>query len=289
MHNGAVHRPALRASTVGADDGIAGRSDRRVRASTAGASITGRVGAGHAVGHRLPDLRMPFRDAPAAAPRHGGSFPYPTTMRDFLAGIGTLLTTAGLRLLRRQHGSEAVAGGAGQAARRAACRCRGGAIARLRDQDRGQLDHSVSIDAMFVTAYREFYCRQNVLAAAIRRTFASPAGSTAAAADRCRNADRNRFLPLLAATAESLSPPDGRARRTQGSQVTVLSFARSRDKGAFWEDDNEMLFRLLPHLRQGLRAGRHCPAGSGRRAHPARRASTSCRSASPCSAAPAWC
>ena len=41
----------------------------------------------------------------------------------------------------------------------------------------------------------------------------------------------------------------------RGPQVTVLTFARSREKGAFWEDDNEMLYRLLPHLRQGLRAG----------------------------------
>lgn len=42
---------------------------------------------------------------------------------------------------------------------------------------------------------------------------------------------------------------------TEGSVVSVLLMARSRDKGAFWEDDVTLIGRLLPHLRQGLRAG----------------------------------
>lgn len=40
-----------------------------------------------------------------------------------------------------------------------------------------------------------------------------------------------------------------------GNVVTVLMMARSKDKGAFWDDDAVLMGRLLPHLRQGLRAG----------------------------------
>jgi DNA-binding CsgD family transcriptional regulator len=41
---------------------------------------------------------------------------------------------------------------------------------------------------------------------------------------------------------------------TDGGVVDFLMFARSREKGAFWEDDLALLSRLLPNLRQGLRA-----------------------------------
>lgn len=40
-----------------------------------------------------------------------------------------------------------------------------------------------------------------------------------------------------------------------GNVVTLLMMARSKDKGAFWDDDAVLMGRLLPHLRQGLRAG----------------------------------
>lgn len=40
-----------------------------------------------------------------------------------------------------------------------------------------------------------------------------------------------------------------------GNVVNLLMMARSKEKGAFWEDDVTLMARLLPHLRQGLRAG----------------------------------
>ena len=107
---------------------------------------------------------------------------------------------------------------------------------------------------MFVTAYREFYCRQNVL-------LADPANFTQPGrihalhqlTDAATLTETDFYRYWL--RPQNLYHHLVGVLDVRGPQVTVLTFARSREKGAFWEDDNEMLYRLLPHLRQGLRAG----------------------------------
>ena len=116
----------------------------------------------------------------------------------------------------------------------------------------GQLEHSVSIDPMFVAAYREFYSRQNVWLhnqdrfTQIGKVFTSQQLVDPAAVHtdfyRYWLRPQNVFHHLIGVV------------EFQGSQTTLLSFARARD-GAFWEDDVDLLCRLLPHFRQGLRAG----------------------------------
>lgn len=202
--------------------------------------------------HRV-DMRAPLRDGHSRPADIGGAVGYPASINDFLAGIGTVLTTvvAGFyeasidpKLWPEVLGKLRDALHADTAA----------VITHDFDQGRGQLDHSVNIDAMFVTAYREFYGRQNVWLQSPEH-FRQPGtvltsrqlidAATLMETDFYRYwlRPQNLFHHLLGVLD------------TQGSQVTLLSFARARDKGAFWSDHSEFLFRLLPYLRQGLRAG----------------------------------
>lgn len=179
--------------------------------------------------------------------------PFPVSNRDFLAGLGSLLTelVSGFydasmdpKLWPELLGKMRDAVHADAAA----------VMSHDFEHGRGQLDHTVSIDAMFVTAYRDFYSRQNVYLQDAEN-FSQPGvvftNTQLAEASKVIDTDFYRYW----LRPQNLFHHLIGILDAQGPQVTLLTFARAREKGAFWEDDIELLFRLLPHLRQGLRAG----------------------------------
>ena len=183
----------------------------------------------------------------------GGTLPYPATTRDFLAGVGTAVTQVVAGFYDASMDPKLWPEVLGKM-RDAVHADAGAVVSHDFEAGRGQLDHSVSMDTMFVTAYREFYSRQNVLLQR-QENFAPPGavvtGQQLIDANKLMDSDffrywlrpQNLFHHLIGVL------------EVQGSQVTLLSFARARDKGAFWDDDRELMFRLLPQLRQGMRAG----------------------------------
>jgi DNA-binding CsgD family transcriptional regulator/PAS domain-containing protein len=222
-------------------------SDRRNTAFVESRSISLRSGG---------DLRLEHHPASGdigGRPNAAASTPYPASTRDFLAGIGSVLTqlVSGFydasmdpKLWPEVLGKMRDAVHADAAA----------VVCHDFEAGRGQLEHSVSIDAMFVTPYRDFYSRQNVL---LQRadSFNSPGlvltSQQLTEVNKLIDSDFYRYW----LRPQNLFHHLIGVLDVQGSQVTMLTFARSRDKGAFWEDDVELLFRLLPQLRQGMRAG----------------------------------
>ncbi|MBK8174065.1 MAG: hypothetical protein IPK66_01795 [Rhodospirillales bacterium] len=202
------------------------------------------------------DLRL---DAPFA--RDGRSWvlsdqdplPFPATMRDFLAGVGTVLTKLVSGFYDACMDPKLWPGVLG-AMRDALHADAAAVVSHDFEQGRGQLDHSVSIDAMFVTAYREFYSRQNIWFQN-RETFAQAdmvlASQQLAESIKLVETDFYRYWLRPQNFYHNLVG----ILDIQGSQVTLLMFLRAREKGAFWDDDRDILLRLLPNLRQGLRAG----------------------------------
>ncbi|MFO1129443.1 MAG: helix-turn-helix transcriptional regulator [Rhodospirillales bacterium] len=119
----------------------------------------------------------------------------------------------------------------------------------------GRLDQAVNIDPGFIAAYGEGLARHNPWLHQQDRL--PPPGSV-------------RSGQMLAEDTELLDGPFYREwlepqnlfhhifgiLDSSGSAVDYLFFARSREKGAFWDDDLALLSRLLPNLRYGLQAGR---------------------------------
>lgn len=220
--------------------------DRRRTSSGEGLSTAGRVGG------EQRDRESLTRDA-AAAVGTAGTSPYPATTRDFLAGVGTVVTQLVAGFYDASMDPKLWPEVLGKL-RDAIHADAGAVVSHDFDAGRGQLEHSVSIDAMFVTAYREFYSRQNVL---LQRPecFAQPGvvvtGQQLIEANKLMDTDFYRYW----LRPQNLFHHLIGVLEVQGSQVTLLSYARARDKGAFWDDDKELMFRLLPQLRQGMRAG----------------------------------
>lgn len=179
--------------------------------------------------------------------------PYPPSIRDFLGSVGTVLTqlVSGFydasmdpKLWPEVLGKLRDAVHADNAA----------VVSHDFEAGRGQVDHSVGIDAMFVTAYREFYSRQNVwLQQPEKFTQHGQVFTSQQLADAPAVVDTDFYRYWL--RPQNLLHSLIGILDVQGSQVTLVSFARARDKGAFWDDDAEFLLRILPYLRQGLRAG----------------------------------
>lgn len=119
----------------------------------------------------------------------------------------------------------------------------------------GRLEQAVNIDAVYLTAYSEGLGRHNPW---LQQQDRLPAPGSV------------RTGQMLAEDADVIDGPFYREwlepqnlfhhifgiLDSNGSNVDYLLFARSREKGAFWEDDLALLSRLLPNLRQGLHAGR---------------------------------
>jgi DNA-binding CsgD family transcriptional regulator len=188
-----------------------------------------------------------------AARAAGSATPHPQSVRDFLAGVGTVVTqlVAGFydasmdpKLWPEVLGKIRDAVHADNAA----------VVSHDFETGRGQLDHSVGIDAMFVTAYREFYSSQNIwLQQREKFTEHGQVLTSQQLADASVVVDTDFYRYWL--RPQNLLHQLIGILDVQGSRVTLVSFARARDKGAFWDDDVDFLFRLLPYLRQGLRAG----------------------------------
>jgi DNA-binding CsgD family transcriptional regulator len=200
-----------------------------------------------------PDGQVAGREKAGWPTTRATLVPYPPSIRDFLAGVGTVLTqlVSGFydasmdpKLWPEVLGNLRDAVHADNAA----------VVSHDFEAGRGQLDHSVGIDAMFVTAYREFYSRQNVwLQQPEKFTQHGQVLTSQQLADAAAVVDTDFYRYWL--RPQNLLHQLIGILDVQGSQVTLVSFARARDKGAFWDDDTEFLFRLLPYLRQGLRAG----------------------------------
>lgn len=104
---------------------------------------------------------MPLRDGNGRPNQVGGGPAYPASINDFLAGIGTVLTTVVSGFYEASMDPKLWPEVLGKL-RDALHADTAAVISHDFEHGRGQLEHSVSIDAMFVTAYREFYGRQNV-------------------------------------------------------------------------------------------------------------------------------
>ena len=99
------------------------------------------------------EMRVPFRDGSVRSPIVGGGPGYPASIHDFLAGIGTVLTTVVSGFYEASMDPKLWPEVLGKL-RDALHADAAAVVSHDFEQGRGQLDHSVSIDAMFVTAYR---------------------------------------------------------------------------------------------------------------------------------------
>ena len=143
---------------------------------------------------RATDLRQEVGTWPS--PRGGTGAPFHSAPETSLAGVGTVLTqlVSGfydasmdpklwpevLGKMRIVHADNA------------------SVISHNFETGQGQLEHSVSIDPMFVAAYREFYSRQNVWLHNQDEIHADRQGVHWSAASRPGGCPRHRFLSLLA-------------------------------------------------------------------------------------------
>jgi DNA-binding HTH domain-containing proteins len=119
---------------------------------------------------------------------------------------------------------------------------------------RGRIEEATGIDPAFIESYAENYARFN---------------PWLASADHLPGPGGVRTGQMLVDDADFVSGPFYSEWAEpqnlfhhlfgvvdiDGSVVNVLMMARAKEKGAFWEDDVALMGRLLPHLRQGLRAG----------------------------------
>lgn len=118
----------------------------------------------------------------------------------------------------------------------------------------GRIEEATGIDPAFIQSYAESFAQFN---------------PWLAAADRLPGPGGVRTGQMLADDADVIASPFYTEWAQpqnlfhhlfgvvdiDGSIVNLLMMARSQEKGAFWEDDVTLMGRLLPHLRQGLRAG----------------------------------
>ena len=197
------------------------------------------------------DFRQDRGAWPAARP--GTNASNPPSIRDFIAGVGTVLTqlVSGFydasmdpKLWPEVLGKMRDALHADNAA----------VVSHNFETGRGQIEHSVSIDTMFITAYREFYSGQNIwLRNPEKFTQTGKVLASQNLLDPASVLDTDFYRYWL--RPQNLLHHLIGVLDVRGPQVTLLSFGRTRDRGAFWEDDADFLSRLLPHFRQGLRAG----------------------------------
>ena len=122
------------------------------------------------------------------------------------------------------------------------------------DSGRGRLEHSVGIDALYVTAYADFYARDNVWLRDQER-FATP-DSVWFSQDLLADTRlvETEFYKFWLRPQELFHHLFG-VISVEGDRVLFLMLGRSRAKGAFWQDDADLIHRLLPSLRRGLSAG----------------------------------
>jgi DNA-binding CsgD family transcriptional regulator len=119
---------------------------------------------------------------------------------------------------------------------------------------RGRIEHSVGIDALHVTAYADFYAKDNIWLRD-RDKFAQ-IDAVWTSQDLISNSRlvETEFYKYWLRPQDLFHHVFG-IIQTSDEHVLYVMFARSLTKGAFWQDDVELLRRLLPTLRRGLQAG----------------------------------
>ncbi len=122
------------------------------------------------------------------------------------------------------------------------------------DAGRGRLEHSVGIDALYVTAYADFYARDNVWLRDQEKF--TTADTVWASQDLLPDARlvETEFYKFWLRPQELFHHLFG-VINVEGDRVLFLMLGRARAKGAFWQDDADLIRRLLPALRRGLSAG----------------------------------
>ncbi|NJO56462.1 MAG: helix-turn-helix transcriptional regulator [Rhodospirillales bacterium] len=117
-----------------------------------------------------------------------------------------------------------------------------------------RLDRSIGIDERFAASYSEQFGKLNPWLQAPEQL--PPPGVVTTGQALCDDSDvlASRYYSEWARPQDLFHHLFG-ILDTEGSVVSALMIARSQEKGAFWDDDIALINRLLPHLRQGLRAG----------------------------------
>ncbi len=129
------------------------------------------------------------------------------------------------------------------------------AIVRHEHQSgQGRIEHSIGIDALHVTAYADFYAKDNVWLRD-REKFAQ-ADSVWLSQDLISNSRlvETDFYKYWLRPQDFFHHLFGVITSNEDHLLYVM-FSRSLSKGAFWQDDVDLMRRLLPTLRRGLQAG----------------------------------
>lgn len=232
-------------------------ADRRVRQERFQGpdrrSGTERRGPGYVNGHgvRRPDGHVATRSlTPPVALDH----PFPPTLHEMLDRIGDVLTD----LVARFYESSMDA------------RLWPETLAKLRDvlhadtcaivshdfgTGHGRLEHSVGVDAMYVSAYTDYYAVHNPWLQK-RGALGSP-GSVWASQQLANDAEviESDFYRFWLRPQDVMHHLFGLIE-AENDRVLFIMLARSTSRGAFWQEDTDLLRRLLPVLQRGLTAGR---------------------------------
>ncbi|MCP5364658.1 MAG: helix-turn-helix transcriptional regulator [Hyphomicrobiales bacterium] len=119
------------------------------------------------------------------------------------------------------------------------------------DSSRGRLQHTEGIDAIYVTAYADFYARDNVWLQD-RNKFATP-GTVWASQDLISDTRlvETEFYKFWLRPQDLFHHLFG-IINVDGDRSLYIMFGRSQAKGAFWRSDLDLVERLLPTLKRAL-------------------------------------
>ena len=119
----------------------------------------------------------------------------------------------------------------------------------------GRLEHSVNIDSMYVSAYTDYYAAHNPWLQ--NRGALGSAGSVWTSQQLANDGDvgESDFYRFWLRPQNVMHHLFG-VIQADKDRMLLIVFARSPERGAFWQDDSDLLRRLLPVLNRGLAAGR---------------------------------
>lgn len=119
----------------------------------------------------------------------------------------------------------------------------------------GRLEHSVNIDSMYVSAYTDYYASHNPWLH--NRGALGTAGSVWTSQQLANDGDvsESDFYRFWLRPQNVMHHLFG-VIQAEKDRMLLIVFARGPERGAFWQDDSDLLRRLLPVLHRGLAAGR---------------------------------